>query len=458
MIKRTLQEFADLSGGELIGASDPTLAISGVTIDTRTMDPGSIYMPIIGEKLDGHIFYNDAIDHGAVASFWNSSHSLPERRVPLILVEDTTAAYQRLAKNYRAQLGVKVIGITGSNGKTTTKDILSSVLDQRYRVTKTIGNLNNHIGAPKTLLTLDDNTDVAVVEMGTEDFGEIRLLTDIAKPDIAIITNIGDVHLEKLGSRDNIAIAKLEILEGLAEEGVFIYNGDDETLRKAVAQREIPQRVITFGVEPDNDYVIEEMSSDSTGNTFKIDGVVYKVPLLGNHQKYNGAVAVIIAELFGLSVKDIHEGLEEIDSTGMRNELICCQGFDILNDSYKSNPQSLTLAMDTLYMLSGYRRKIAIVGDMLGLGEHQAKLHREIGEQIDPDQIDYLLLYGPLTKHMELGALKNFPRDRVIHYDRKTELIDRAKNLIEKSTIVMVKASRALRMEEIIEGLVELKV
>lgn len=453
MKNRTLGDIARLAGATL---NHPHLAqepIEQISIDTRTIRLGDVYLPIIGLKLDGHEFIQQALDKGALATFSDRKHAFDDSEIAVLYVDDTTEALQTLAKNYRDELPASVIGITGSNGKTTTKDIVNSVLSVRYRTKKTIGNLNNNIGVPRTLLDLDDDTEVAVVEMGMERFGEIHDLVMMASPDIAVITNVGNVHLDELQTVENVAKAKLEILDNMDETGVFIYNIDNPTLRIAVAERDLPMKVITFGESHDADYVIKPVRSNASGNEFLLNGEPYKVNVLGQVQNYNATVAIIVGKLMGLSDDEIREGLNVEDLTSMRSEMMYCDGFDILNDAYKSNPPSLMESFDTMAMLAGYRRKIAIIGDMLDLGEDAWELHYEVGTKIDPNTVDYLLLYGEMSKAIEEGALTRFPRERVMHFDTKPDLVDQAKYLIIKASLVLVKASRALRMEEVVESL-----
>lgn len=456
MIIRTLGALAAMSGGKLNDEKYADIKIAGVSIDTRTLIGNSIYMPIIGELLDGHNFVDEAIRKGAIATFWEEGHPLEPEDFPVIRVKETTEAYQKLAHNYRMEVGATIVGITGSNGKTTTKDIASAILSQKYKVKKTIGNLNNHIGVPRTLLELDDDTEIALIEMGTERPGEIHLLADIARPDIAVFTNVGDCHLDNLGTKENIAKAKLEILDFMDEKGWFIYNGDDPYIREGLEDYAFAGKATAFGTDQTCDEVISPIKNDVTGNTFEMGGQTYKVPILGAPQMYNAAVGIILAKHFGLSRFQVDSGLSETDMSGSRSELIHCRGFDILNDSYKSNPQSLLAALETVSFLAGYKRKIAIIGDMLALGQEEADMHREIGRQINPKDIDYVLLIGDLSRYIEETALEIFPPSRVFHFNRKSDLVDKAKYLIQPSTLVLVKASRALRLEEVIEGIREI--
>lgn len=454
MLNLTLKELANLSNGQLNDSKYQDIKVDVVSIDTRTLSVGEMYMPIIGEKLDGHLFVEEAFRKGAVAAFCEVGRCSNIKDKPIIWVKNSNDAFTSLASNYRDSLkNIKIIAITGSNGKTTTKDIIASTLNEKLNVRKTIGNLNNHIGVPRTILRFDQNTDVGVVEMGTDGFGQIEFLSKLARPNIAIITNIGDSHLQQLVSKENIAEEKLHIIDGLAEDGVFIYNIDDPYLKEIVKKTSIKQRVISFGTSNDADYKIEILASNNNGNSFTVNGEKFITSLIGYHQVYNSTIAIIVSKLFGIESSLVKKALEKKDISSMRSELISCIGFDILNDSYKSNPQSLESALETLNVLSGYARKIAILGDMLELGDNEIELHRAIGKKINPKKVDYLLLYGPLSKYIADETKKTFPEGHVFYAKTKDKLIDKAKYLISKNSLVLVKASRSLRLEEIVEAL-----
>ena len=454
MLNLTLKEIAQMANGYLNDEKFADIKIDIVSIDTRTLDKGEMYMPIIGEKLDGHLFINQAFDKGASASFSDNNHCKDINDKPIVFVEDVNQAFTDLAANFRASLeNIKVIGITGSNGKTSTKDMIALTLQKSFKIAKTIGNLNNHIGVPRTLLRFDQDTQVGVVEMGTDGFGQIDQLTRVVRPDIAILTNVGDAHLHILKSKENVAKEKLDIVNGLPADGHFIYNYDDPYIKEAVSQREIHANVITFGQDSDSDYVIEIIKTTNNGSTFKLNGEEYRTSQIGAHQIYNATCAIIVSKLMGLDQALVKRQLEIHEQSSMRSELMNCNGFDILNDSYKSNPQSLMSALETLDVLSGYKRKIAILGDMLELGEGEELLHREIGRLIDPSKVDYLLLTGPLSKFAAEEAKQRFPFGHVYHFDKKDDLIDKAKYLITKNSLVLVKASRSIRLEEIVEAL-----
>lgn len=455
MIERKLLDIATMCNGELYNISHRDVLIKGVSTDSRSVEKDNLFIPIVGENFDGHDFAFDALDKGAGAILWEKKRFLPRNDIPVILVENSFDAMIQLAKSYRLSLDCKVVALTGSNGKTTTKDIIAGLLKQKYKVQKTEKNYNNEYGLPKTIFSLDEDCEVAVLELGTEKFGDIALLTDICRPDYAIITNIGDSHLLKLKTKENIARAKLEILEGLNDDGIFLYNYDDPVLRKVVKEFKLPDSTLTYGTGEGCDFVIEPGTADASGTTFSLDNHIYSVPLLGYHQMYNGGIAIVIAEFFKLDYPSIAKGLTDIDLTGMRNELTHLKTFDILNDSYKSNPQSLEACLKTVYSLKGYDKKIAIIGDMLELGVNEVQIHKDIADELDPNSLDYVLTIGDLAKNIHKAAKLNFPEERCFHFDSKEDLLNHLKEILTPNTLIMVKASRARKLEEIVQDLEE---
>ena len=459
MIKRTLGQIAQMVGGRLCDKAYEDTLIEGISTDSRTISQNNLYIPLIGEVFDGRIFIKECEDKGASAFFIDEEYEVKKNiSIPYIRVANTEDALRDLAKAYRDQLDIKIVGITGSNGKTTTKDLLTSVLSQKYKVQKTLGNLNNQIGVPKTILSLDEDTEVGVIELGTDNFGDISLTSNIAKPDIAVILNIGDSHLHNLKSREGIAKAKMEIIEGLSRNGIFIYNIDDPILKRVVPEYDINQKVLTFGQSKDADFLIEKIETKANEVKFKNKDNIYKVPLLGDHQIYNGGFAAMVAKILKLDYDQIKEGLKKVIASSNRSTILELDGFDILDDSYKSNPQALLTGLNTTYTLGGYANKIVVLGDMLELGDNEDKLHYQAGLDIDPKKINYCLFYGPLSKHMYKGALENFPQSRVFYFDDKADVCDKLKQLITKSTLVFVKGSHGMHMEEIIECVRKLKI
>lgn len=456
MICRSLKEIQEMIEGYDLKKENEDIAIQGVSIDSRQIETGQLFVPIVGEYFNGHKFINEAVANGAVAALWSKGEAIPSVDIPIILVDDTLTAIQRLAKSYREQLKTKVIGITGSNGKTSTKDILASLLSTRYKTQKTFGNLNNHLGVPLTLLDLEEDTEMAVIEMGTSNLGEIELLTNIASPDVAIITSIGEAHLDELFTIENIVQAKLEILRGLKPNGLFVYYGDSSLLNEKIKDMDINCKTITFGESSNNTYIPWLESSDEISITFSLDKFhcpSFYLPMIGKHQMFNATAAITVARYYGISFEQIQDGLLNVEATGMRNEIIRTERYTIINDSYKSNPTSLLAALDTLYTMNNYSQKIAVLGDMIGLGAGEINMHREIGEKIDSKQIDYLLTIGPLAAHIAQTARPRFGKNRVFSYINRTHLIQKLKKIMEYESILLVKGSRMLKLEEVVEEL-----
>lgn len=460
MIKRTLEQIQNMVMGHGLKAKDKNISINGVSIDTRTIKKNQLFIPIKGERFNGHKFIQSAIDNGAIASLWCESEPKPDVDIPLIFVKNTVDAIQRLSKKYRNQLSTKIIGITGSNGKTSTKDILSSILKTKYKTHKTYDNLNNHLGVPLTLLSMDEDTEMAVIEMGMSSLGEIEVLTNIATPDAAIITNIGEAHLQDLKSKENIIKAKLEIVKGLKRDGLFVYNGDDPRLSSAVDQLNLKQKTRTFGENSSNDYVLKAISIDYKGLSFEIPSQMSPtlfLPMLGSHQIYNATAAIAVAKHFGISFGSIKEGLKNVNLTKMRSELIHGDGFDILNDSYNANPPSTKAALDTIYPLNNYKQKIVVFGDMLELGDQEIHMHEEIGDIIDLDKIDYFFTIGTLAKYAAKKAQTKTDKNIILSFTNKNKLVESIKDVLKDNSLILLKGSRGLALEEVAEALLNKK-
>lgn len=456
MIEHNIKNIEKMSGGKLSKDKYKDIIIKGISTDTRSIEKGNLFIPLIGENFNGHHFIEAAIEKGASAALWNNNQGVPDIDFPFIIVEDTLKAMQSLAQSYLQEVSPKVIGITGSNGKTSTKDILASLLKTQYKTHKTRANLNNGIGVPITILAMDNDTEMLVLEMGMDNFGQIELLTNIAPPDAAVITNIGTAHLEGLITAENIAKAKLEILKGLKKDKLFLYYGDDPVLKSQVKMVDSLHEIKSFGMRDSNDFQPEIISITKSGNSFRLKKPSSEelfLPMLGEHQVLNATAAIAIAKYFGISHENIKKGLLAVEKTGMRNELVKANGFTILDDSYKSNPESVRAALSTLYSIKGYSEKIAILGDMLGLGNEEIQMHREIGREINENNIDYLFTIGEFGKYIFETAKANFSDNKVFHFDNKDLLVKKVKEIVKKDSLVLVKASRPLAMEEVVEGL-----
>ena len=458
MMIRSIDAIIRMLDADYIENADIEEKVYGVCIDSRKVVEGNLYIPIHGVNNNGHDYVRQAIDNGAIAVLWERNEPNPPQDVVVILVEDTTAALQKLAESYRHQLDMKVIGITGSNGKTSTKDILAGILSQHYVTQKTMGNFNNEIGVPLTLLSLSENVEAAVVEMGMENLGELSFLTNMVKPDIAIITNVGCAHLENLGSMENIAKAKVEIVEGLNDHGLFIYNGDHKLLDDAVKAKMIPGtiRIKTFGKEQPCDGFVDHIRQDETGVSFSLNTEhVYHLDMIGKHNACNAAAAILAAKALGLSDEEIQRGLHSIEKTGLRNELVRIKQALILNDSYKSNPNSALAAMDTMEEFD-YDYKIAVLGDMLELGDTSDMIHYTLGKDLVAYQVNEVLTIGEMARYIAQGA-RDHTQAHVQQFETKEELLAYLLPYLDKNCMILVKGSRGMKLDEVVEELTKHK-
>ena len=454
MMKRTLKQVEQMVMGAGLAEKYVNETVQGVSIDTRKITTGNLYIPIQGDRFDGHSFVEKAIENGAVATLWKKNVQNPPVNIPVIFVEDTLEALQTLAKSYRDQLDVKVIGVTGSNGKTSTKDIVTSLLATKFKVQKTEGNFNNHIGLPLTILSLEENTEMAVLEMGMSSRGEIEFLSKLARPNAAIITNIGEAHLMDLGSRDAIAEAKLEIVTGLQDGGVFVYNGDEPLLTNRVPSMNLAAETITFGDARANNYYPTSVTLQATGTYFKMnqdENIAFYLPVLGKHNVYNTLASMAIAKYFGVTWEEMKQGLVTLQMTGMRMEIVKTEnGLTIINDAYNASPTAMEAAFHLMNGLDGFSKKIIVLGDMLELGDQEVQFHYEVGKLIDPARISYVFTYGRLGAQIAEGAKINFPNERVKVYDNKEELVKNLQAIVDVKDVVLVKASRGMKLEEVI--------
>ncbi|BBI34677.1 UDP-N-acetylmuramoyl-tripeptide--D-alanyl-D-alanine ligase [Cohnella abietis] len=460
MMQATVREVAEWSGAEGIRSysDESDNILTGVSTDTRTILPGQLFVPIQGERFDGHDYVQKAVDAGAAAALWNASIPTPtDIDIPFILVDNTLNALQALSVGYLNNgLKAKVVAVTGSNGKTTTKDLITSVLSTSFLVHKTEGNYNNHIGLPLTILSAASNTEILILEMGMSGRGEISLLSSLAKPDVAIVTNIGESHLLHLGSRRNIARAKLEITDGLKPGGQLVYYGDEPLLAEELAALNLDKEIklITFGENSDNDWIARYIRVTAEGTQFSVAGdadTSYTLPVPGRHNAVNALAAVAVGRLFDISFASIGEGLKSTKLTGMRIERSAAKnGATILNDAYNASPTSVKAAINLVAELSGYRRKWIVLGDMLELGTDEVELHGEIGRYLNESKTDYVLLFGPLSEQTYREATLGFREGNVLHFPDKDSLAEYLLEHSEAEDLVLVKASRGMRLEEIV--------
>lgn len=452
-INVTLKELERLLPGKLAADGHADADIRGVSIDSRTIREGNLYIPLKRIK-DGHDYVSEAFRNGAAAALWQADHPDPPSDGPLLIVEDCLEALQRLAAAYRSRLPLKVIGVTGSNGKTTTKDMIDAILSTVYKVHKTKGNWNSQIGLPLTLLEIAPDAEYAVIEMGMSERGQIERLSALAKPDIAVITMIGVSHLSTLGSREEIAAAKLEILRGMSEGGAVVYNGDEpllvEGLKRATGA---PARQIAFGEAEGCDRKAEAVRADGSGVSFRSGGRDYRIPLLGRHNVANALASLAVAELVGLGPERCGEGLNRLSLTGMRMEVLrAAAGYTVINDAWNASPVSVRAAIETFGELDGYRRKLLVLGDMRELGENERAYHREIGRLLEPETIQYLFTIGELAKEIALEAAGRFPAGRVQAFERQDAVAEELRALLVSGDVVLVKGSRGLELERLVQS------
>lgn len=460
----SLAEVVKAVGGSLQGSSPPTQpAPNSVSIDTRTLRRGQMFVAIRGDRFDGHDFIKEALGKGA--SLVLASKADPgwnEWMQPgcgLILVSDTLAALQQLASHVRRKWGRTVLAVSGSMGKTTTRRFAARLLSKKFRVLETPGNLNNEIGLPLSLLGLEAEHDLAVLELGMNRAGEIRRLGAICAPNAALLTNIAPVHLEFFEGVDDIARAKGEILESLSEEGVFFFNCDDARLVRLAAG--FKGKRISFGFSKDAGARVEKfqfLDPGSTELTLRTSAgpLRGKVPFAGRHFLYNLAAAVAVALEFGVPLDEIASALPDLAPLEGRGQLLNGAEIAVWDDCYNSNPAAVASLMETMGLIERNGRIVLALGDMLELGERAEELHREAGRQVAASRIDYLIAVGGLARHIAEGARQHgFPEDRVLEFETSQDSAARIRSLLQPGDLLVVKGSRGVRMEKIVEAALE---
>ncbi|WP_313165087.1 UDP-N-acetylmuramoyl-tripeptide--D-alanyl-D-alanine ligase [Sedimentibacter sp.] len=460
-MKITIKEVADILSAGYMDFVDVDKYIKGVSIDSRKVSENNLFVPIKGATTNGHSYVNDAVKGGAIATLWNKDEPNPPTGIAVILVDDTVKALQDLSLFYRNTLKAKIVGVTGSNGKTSTKDITASILSRKFKTQKTMGNYNTEIGVPYTLLSLDEDCEAAVIEMGMEKSGEIEFLTNLVQPDIGIITSVGLVHIDNFKSIEEIAKEKVDIVKGIKEDGLFIYFGDDplieETVNKASMKESIKKA--TFGLEDSNTMYLREFYEDLDGITLKVSDEAFdelRVDILGKHQALNTMAGILAAKALGMSPEEISQGLEKIEKTGLRNEIIKIKNCTILNDCYKSNPVSINAALNIFEMLKAGKR-IVVLGDMLGYREMSHDMHYNVGKDLSSFNIDELVTIGEEAKFMAKGARENTGIKNIVEFDTKEEATEYLKKYMNEDCSIMIKGSRFLKLEYIANKLKDLE-
>ncbi|MDN5276373.1 MAG: UDP-N-acetylmuramoyl-tripeptide--D-alanyl-D-alanine ligase [Clostridiales bacterium] len=454
----SIQEVLEATNGTLIKGQAKGL-IAGVSTDSRTIKQGELFVSLIGDRFDGHDFIPQAAEKGAKAVLVQRAlDQLPEG-MSVIKVDNTLAALQRFAGYYRKKFNIPVVAVTGSTGKTTTKDMIHCVLSARYNVLKTEGNLNNEIGLPLTLFRIQRHHEIAVVEMGMSGFGEIHRMAEAALPCVGVITNIGVSHIEKLGSRENILKAKLEIFDYFPGNGVAVLNGDDDMLWGVKERFSFGIRY--FGTRQAIDFrAVDISTAGQSGVKFKLisdnEERPFELSLPGRHNVYNSLAAIAVGRLFGISFQEMREALRDFKTGNMRlNIFETREGVVVIDDVYNASPDSMKAALSVLRDMPAARR-IAVLGDMLELGDYAEEGHRQVGRAVVENKVDLLITRGQNSRWIGMEAqAAGMPSSSIYHCECNKDVINLLSTIVHSGDTILVKGSRGMRMEEVVSHLLK---
>lgn len=457
MLNISLIDLAKILGARYQGEAN--IFPLGVAIDSRKVQPGDLFFALPGEKVDGHDFVEKAFENGAIGAVISDPSRLKNlRHKNLLICKDTLDTLQRMAKLIRENCNIPVIAITGSTGKTTTKDLLYSILEQSFKTIKTEGNYNNELGLPLTLCRLDKSHEALVLEMGMRGLGQIDFLCELAQPNYGVITNIGFTHAEILGSQEKIAEAKAELLKNLPVKGLAVLNYGDKKLLEPFL-RNCQAQVLWFGTEAEADFRIKEILELTESKTtfilaYNNEEHLIDLNIPGEHNVFNAVAAIGISLNLGIQWSLIKKGLANIELTKMRLEIEANkEGVKIINDTYNANPQSMEAALKVLKNVQGHR-KIAVLGDMYELGIYEKEGHKKIGTIAHNLDIDFLITVGKLGQLIGQGALQaGLEKSRVLIIENNTLAVKALRDIITKDDVILVKGSRGMKMEEIVQEL-----
>ena len=427
------------------------IEITGIAIDSRKVKEGDLFIPFLGENVDGHNYIESAFEKGAAASLSLKDDFISDNNI--IYVNDSYEAIQTLAKHYLDSLNAKTIAITGSNGKTTTKDIITSVLSTKYKVHKTQGNFNNELGVPLTILATPENSEILVLEMGADGFGQLDFLSKMVEPDYTVITNIGESHIEFFKSREGIAKAKFEITNGMKKDGYFVFNGDEVLLKTLVDSSDI--NATSCGENSYNDIILESytITRDKIDFKLSISDKQYFTKLKGKHNLFNIMFATAIASKIGLTNEEIRKAIENtVEITGMRLQSIPYKEDSlIINDAYNASPTSMKAGVDVVSSFDDFDYKTLVLGSMFELGTNEVNYHNEVGEYIsnNTNDIDLVISVGELAENIT-KQIKN-DKIKTLHFTTTAEVSEYLKNNKHKNEVILFKASRSMKLETIIE-------
>ena len=455
----SLQEIRQAVSGKALSAFRGDEQVRSVSTDSRQPKPGSVFVALKGERFDAHEYLPQAAAGGSVAAIVDREPDVDLPNMKFIQVPDTRIALGRLATHVRGLMRkCRVIAVAGSNGKTTTKHLVQAALSCKLAGSISPKSFNNDVGVPITIFDADPNQDYLVLEIGTNHRGEIRTLANIARPDIAVITNCGAEHLEGLGDLRGVRQENASIIEGMSSTGLLVIHGDDQELRSAV--RHFPGRIVTFGFEPTNDVWAEDVQVHDTGTSFRLNGRSTRVfvPMIGRHNALNALAAIAVAKRFVLPEDEMILSLGQSSRPEMRMQRTDTPFLTLLNDAYNANPSSMLAGLNTLVDLESEGRRVAILGDMKELGDHSERYHREIGRKVAEwrANIDLLITIGREAKFIAMDALSHkFPKSRVRSYEDVSRALPLIK-LIREHDLILLKGSRSMRLETLVDPLKKL--
>lgn len=457
MKNMSLKEIASACDGVYCGDEDSYYKeVSGVAIDSRKVQQDYLFVAIRGARVDGHTFIPQVMENGALCSI--SEEKLGDVPYPYILVSSCEQALKDIAEHYRRSLAIKVVGISGSVGKTSTKEMIGSVLEQKYSVLKTAGNFNNEIGLPLTIFNIRDHHEIAILEMGISGFGEMERLARMARPDFCVLTNIGNAHIENLKSRDGILKAKSAMFKFMQPGGSIILNGDDDKL--SAIQDYHGTKPVFFGLSDDKDYYATDIVNlGLQGTTCTIHTpsgcLTATIHIPGEHMIYNALAGTVVGCKLGLTLDEIRAGIEALVPIAGRNNMIQANGLAIIDDCYNANPVSMKASLDVLSTAT--TRKVAILGDMFELGEKELEQHYAIGVHAVLQKIDVICCIGSLSGAIAEGAQATADKEgispSILHFDTKADFFAKYQEIIQKGDTILVKASHGMEFPEIVEKL-----
>ncbi len=457
-----ISEIIKATGGSLLSGAESQI-ITGVTTDSRKAGPGDLFVALIGENNDGHDYIDIAIDQGASAVLISRPIEklvAPKSQLSVasIYVPDTLKGLQDFAAYYISLFNLKKIAVTGSTGKTTTKDMLHAIFSEKFKTLKTMGNFNNHIGLPLTIFNIEADHEAGIFELGMRGLGEIDLLANILRPDVGVITNIGLSHVETLGSRENILKAKMEIANYFSEHGLLVVNGDDEFLRD-LAHNELDYNVITVGRTSGCDAkigTIKDFGEDGIRFDLevqdKIESIGIKTP--GKHNAYNASLAIATGLVYDIDMKTSEKGLSAMAQVDKRLRVQTANGLKIIDDTYNASPDSMMAALDVLSSINGGRR-IAILSDMLELGDFTENFHLEVGNYAAAKKIDVLIAVGDKARSIFLGAIETMSPDQAKYFETKEALLEVLDTMVHPGDVILVKGSRGMVMDQVVNRLLK---